>query len=87
LTNRYENRNSQYMKLGDWLRTNGMTAVRFAERVGTTPATISRVVNGQVVPRRALMAAIIEATDRQVTAGDLVGIGPAPGERDRGGKA
>ncbi len=75
------------MKLGDWLRMNGVPAVRFAESVGTTPATISRVVNGRVVPRRGLMAAIIEATDRQVTAGDLVGIGPASGERDRGGKA
>tara|TARA_B100001971_G_C17704087_1_gene293182 strand:- start:1 stop:261 length:261 start_codon:yes stop_codon:yes gene_type:complete len=85
LTNPYENRNSQIMKLGDWLRMNGVPAVRFAESVGTTPATISRVVNGRVVPRRGLMAAIIQVTRGEVTAGDLVQVEPKLIENDGGG--
>lgn len=46
----------------------------FAKTVGTTTATISRVADGTVVPRRDLMHRIYGATNGSVTPNDLVGI-------------
>lgn len=46
----------------------------FADAVGTTTATISRVADGIVVPRKALMERIYEATSGLVTPNDLVGL-------------
>ena len=59
------------MKLFDYLTTYGILANDFAERVGTTAATISRVANGQVMPRKALMASILRETEGLVTPNDL----------------
>ena len=50
----------------------------FAKTVGTTTATISRVADGVVVPRKALMERIYEATGGQVTPNDLVGLHSVP---------
>ena len=69
------------MKLFDYLTAHGIPANDFAERVGTTAATISRIANGQVMPRKALMAAILQETGGQVTPNDLFGLMP-----DRNGK-
>ncbi len=60
--------------LGKWIAENGMTLNDFAEIVGTTQATISRVCNGVQFPRRELMLAIVEATDWAVDANALLGI-------------
>lgn len=43
------------MKLNEFLITNGITMANFADAVGTTTATISRVAVGLVVPRKALL--------------------------------
>lgn len=62
--------------LGAWIASRGMTLDTFASLVGTTQATVSRVCNGVAFPRRELMLAIIEATDWEVDANDLLGISP-----------
>lgn len=64
------------MKLIDYLATHSIPANEFALRVGTTAATISRVANGQVMPRKALMAAILRETEGHVTPNDLFGVIP-----------
>lgn len=46
----------------------------FAQTVGTTTATISRVADGTVVPRRDLMHRIYQATNGLVTPDDLLGL-------------
>ncbi len=62
------------MRLIDYLTTHSIPANDFAERVGTTAATISRIANGQVMPRKELMAAILQETEGQVTPNDLFGV-------------
>ena len=64
------------MKLIDYLTLHNIHANDFALRVGTTGATISRITNGQVMPRKALMAAILRETEGQVTPNDLFGLMP-----------
>lgn len=46
----------------------------FAQAVGTTTATISRVADGIVIPRRELMQRIHSVTGGCVTPNDLVGL-------------
>lgn len=62
------------MTLIDFLTDRAITMVDFAKTVGTTPATISRVVDGLVVPRRELMRRIHTETDGNVTPNDLIGL-------------
>jgi len=62
------------MKLNDFLTTERISVAAFADIVGTTTATISRVADGIVVPRKALMGRIYEATSGLVTPNDLVGL-------------
>ena len=69
------------MKLGSFLGLNGIPMAEFAVRVGATKATISRVVNGKVVPRRNLIEAIHRETCGIVTPNDLFGLFPASPER------
>jgi len=69
------------MKLFDYLTLHNIHANDFALRVGTTGATISRITNGQVMPRKALMSAILRETEGLVTPNDLFGLMP-----DRNGK-
>jgi len=67
------------MKLRDYLKQNQIPQADFAQRVGTTPATINRICKGLTIPRRALMARIIAATDGAVAGTDLLILpGPAP---------
>lgn len=61
------------MHLRDFLEENGLNLAEFGSLVGTTGATICRIVNGQV-PRRDLMVRIHEATNGLVTPNDLVGL-------------
>lgn len=62
------------MQLLDYLVQNGITQAQFAERLGTTAATICRIADGAVVPRRELMLKIYDQTGGQVTPNDLVGV-------------
>lgn len=62
------------MKLNDFLTTENTSMGDFAKAVGTTTATISRIADGSVVPRKALMQRINDATRGLVTPNDLVGI-------------
>jgi len=62
------------MKLNDFLTTNQITMATFAQAVGTTTATVSRVADGLVVPRKALLTRIYKETGGQVTPNDLVGL-------------
>ena len=62
------------MKLNDFLTSENTTMGEFAKVVGTTTATISRIADGAVVPRKALMERIYAATRGLVTPNDLVGI-------------
>lgn len=62
------------MKLNDFLTSNDTSMARFAQTVDTTTATISRIADGAVVPRRDLMHRIYKATNGLVTPNDLVGL-------------
>jgi len=62
------------MQLNTFLMKNNLTMATFASRVGTTAATISRVVDRSVTPRRALVERIYEETGGQVTPNDLAGL-------------
>ena len=62
------------MKLNDFLNSEEISMGAFAKTVGTTTATISRVSDGIVVPRKALLERIYEATAGLVTTNDIVGI-------------
>lgn len=64
------------MTLSEFLHQNRTTQTEFAARVGTTTATISRITDGVVVPRRKLLLRIFEATGGQVTPNDITGIYP-----------
>ena len=59
--------------LGAWIVQSGHTLASFGELVGSNQTTISRVVNGVHVPRKDLFLAIIEATDWEVDAHDILG--------------
>ncbi len=60
------------MKLDDYLKQQKLPMAGFAQKVGTTGATICRIINNRVVPRRDLMAAIYRETRGAVTPNDLV---------------
>ncbi|MGJ8626276.1 MAG: hypothetical protein ACSHXB_04875 [Sulfitobacter sp.] len=64
------------MRLNDFLHSSGVTMTDFAEQIGTTTATVSRIADGLVVPRRKLLERIYEVTGGQVTPNDLTGIHP-----------
>lgn len=65
------------MKLNDFLARDGITKSEFAIRIGTTTATVSRISDGIVVPRRGLLEAIHRETGGEVTPNDLVDLYPA----------
>lgn len=60
------------MKLADWLRRRDMTRAEFADLVGTSAATVSRLCACSVWPERALARRIQAATDGEVTALDFL---------------
>lgn len=63
------------MNLHSFLKQNHLSISQFAAEVDSTAGTISRVADGLVVPRRALMLRIYVATSGRVSPNDLVGIG------------
>lgn len=62
------------MKLNDFLHERGVMKSAFADLVGTTVATVSRIGDGHVVPRRELLERIHRATDGAVTPNDITGL-------------
>ena len=64
------------MTLGEFLELHEMPMADFAQQVGTTKATICRVINGQVMPRRQLMTEIHRATSGAVCPNDLLQLFP-----------
>ena len=59
------------MKLSDWLKSKGITAKEFAERLNVTPPTISRIVNEKSEPSIGLAVKIQAATRGKVKITDL----------------
>ena len=59
------------MKLNDYLAKHELSKGAFARRIGTTTATISRISDGLVVPRRELLERIHRETGGLVTPNDL----------------
>jgi len=62
------------MKLDEFLNQNGLLMSDFAEKIGSTSATICRIIHGQTLPRRKLMEAIHRETRGLVTPNDLTGL-------------
>lgn len=60
------------MNLDEFLRCRDIKRKDFAERIGTTGATITRIATGQVVPRKDLMRRIYAETCGLVTPNDLI---------------
>lgn len=58
-------------KLGAWLKANGQTTTAFADKVGVSAATISRICGGKQGIRMNTAEAIIAATDGEITLQDL----------------
>lgn len=70
------------MNLDEYLTTNGISGADFARTIGVNPATVFRIRTGRVFPHRSTMAAIIEATEGNVTANDLMSINFGAGHND-----
>ena len=50
------------MKLGQYLAEHGLTLEAFAGRIGVSTGAACRYAHGHRIPRRAIMARIVEAT-------------------------
>ena len=61
------------MKLNDYLLRNNITKTEFSHRTKTTLATISRISDGLVMPRKELLERIYRETEGLVTANDIAG--------------
>jgi DNA-binding transcriptional regulator YdaS (Cro superfamily) len=59
------------MRLGEWLDSKGVKQAAFARRIGSTSATVHRIVAGTQNIPLSLQDAIIRETDGEVTASDL----------------
>ena len=68
------------MKLADWLTSHGVKRGEFAERVGTSAATVSRLCAGTVWPGRDLARRIQAETAGAVTAVDFLDAPDQAGE-------
>ncbi|MDF2970299.1 MAG: helix-turn-helix protein [Microvirga sp.] len=60
------------MKLPTYLSHRGLTATDLAKRAGVAQSTITRTLNGEVVPGPRTRARIVAATGGQVTERDLL---------------
>lgn len=62
------------MKLSDYLKATEQSLAGFAAACGTSPSTIVRVRDGDVVPSRRVMTAIWQASQGRVTPNDLLNL-------------
>lgn len=61
-----------HTRLAEYLHENRLTQAQFAERIGTTQATVSRFIRGKRFPHVAILRRIQEETGGAVTAGDML---------------
>ena len=66
------------MKLGDWLKQQGITQAEFAERIRSDQGHVSDLVRGKVRPRLESIARIQTATAGAVTADDWLAAAAHP---------
>ncbi|MHB2169936.1 helix-turn-helix transcriptional regulator [Alsobacter sp. R-9] len=59
------------MTLDLYLTLHGMNATQFAEAIGVTPSTITRILRGERRPNLETLRKIARATDGQVKAEDF----------------
>lgn len=59
-------------KLDDYLRSNDLTNAAFAQKLGVSEATVSRVRNGKQTPSWDLIIGISTATDGAITPNDFL---------------
>lgn len=64
-------RNVSAMTLKDWLTAQDMTASEFAERIGRSPATVSRILRGVNRPDWKTCDAIMRVTKGEVAPNDF----------------
>lgn len=68
------------MKLSDYLIRNNLSLGKLAKLCGTSPSTILRMKEAEVVPSRRVATALWQATGGQVTPNDLFGLHYANGK-------
>jgi hypothetical protein len=61
--------------LKEWLAAKDMPITRFASLIERTPEAVRRYVNGERIPDRETMPAIVRHTGGDVTPNDFFGIG------------
>lgn len=59
------------MKLRDYLDETKTTAQAFAEKIGRSPSTVTRILAGQHIPDPKTMRSIIDETGGRVTPNDF----------------
>ncbi len=65
-------------RLEAYLADTRQTQAEFADKVNSTPSTISRICSGKRFPGRELLRRIAQETQGAVTANDFLGIDFAP---------
>lgn len=70
------------MTLNEYLSLPGKTAAQLAADAGTTGATITRLLYGEVQPSADMIRALVDATGGQLNAHDLIFGAPRP-KRER----
>ena len=66
------------MKLNDYLDSQNITKTEFSRRANTTLATISRISDGLMMPRKELLERIYKETGGMVTPNDIAGLYEMP---------
>jgi len=64
------------MDLHDYLAKNKVSPEKFAELIGSNPTTVYRWLNGDTIPKKLNLIKVIQATNGEVTANDLMAIAP-----------
>lgn len=65
------------MTIDDYLKLHGITAAKFAEKIGISEASLSRIRRGEQNITRDLMRQIIEASEGKIGAEALIFSAPA----------
>lgn len=60
------------MNLADWLKSNRVTRVAFAARIGVSPSYVTGLCSGAYWPGREVIKRITQETNGAVTANDFL---------------
>ena len=60
------------MTLSEYMKSEGLTAMAFAEMISAPTSTVTRWINGETSPSLDLIIRIDDATEGKVTAEDFV---------------